>query len=84
MRELSLVEKVDAPWHKIKSLGSDRHIAKKIVFCYNYETGSVLPIFSTFQMEHFFSKISEKSTLPLHYNGMSLCEKYQFLTNFIV
>jgi len=28
---------VDANWGKIKGLGDDKQLAKKIVFCFNYE-----------------------------------------------
>jgi len=75
--EKSLAQKVDAPWDQIRGLGLDRHIAKKIIFCFNYEGGDVLPIFKTNNLEHFFNKIVDKPTFPAQY--VSLGEKYQFL-----
>lgn len=76
----SLAEKVDASWNEIKGLGGDSHIAKKIIFCFNYETGSVAPIFSTSHLEHFLNIIQETPWLPIHYDALSLGEKYETLT----
>ena len=59
-RKKTLAEKVDAPWDQIKGLGRDRHIAKKIIFCFNYENGDVLPIFKTQDLEFFINKIVDK------------------------
>ena len=80
-REKSLAEKVDAPWKEIKGLGGDSHIAKKIIFCFNYETRSVIPIFSTSHLEHFLDAIQEGPWLPIQYENMSLGEKFQALTD---
>jgi len=76
----TLAEKVDAPWSEIKGLGGDSHIAKKIIFCFNYEAGSVAPIFSTSHLEYFLNIIQEKPWLPVHYDALSLGEKYETLT----
>ncbi|MEM3770478.1 MAG: hypothetical protein QXG76_04750 [Candidatus Bathyarchaeia archaeon] len=79
-KKKSLAEKVDAPWNEIKGLGGDSHIAKKIIFCFNYETSSVIPIFSTSHIEHFLNIIQETPWLPIHYDALSLGEKYETLT----
>lgn len=73
----SLAEKVDAPWQRISRMGGDKHIAKKIIFCFN---DGVLPIFKTADLEHFFVQLVGKHKLPSSYDTMSLGEKYQFLT----
>jgi len=73
----SLAEKVDAPWDRIKGMGYDRHIAKKIIFCFNYEDGDILPIFNTSHLEHFSNEIVDKPSFPAQY--VTLGEKYQFL-----
>ncbi|MCS7120774.1 MAG: hypothetical protein RMJ07_01500 [Nitrososphaerota archaeon] len=83
-RKRSLADKVDAPWGKIKGLGGDSHIAKKIIFCLNYETGSVVPIFSTSHMEYFLDTIQEEPWSPINYATMSLGEKYEALTEEIL
>lgn len=75
--EKSLAQKVDAPWDRIKGLGEDRHIAKKIIFCFNYEDGDVLPIFKTSHLEHFLHGIVDKPSFPAQY--ASLGETYEFL-----
>jgi hypothetical protein len=79
--EKTLAEKVDAPWKEIKGLGGDSHIAKKIIFCFNYETGLILPIFSTAHLEYFVNTILEKPQFPFNYDTLSLGEKYEFLTD---
>ena len=33
----SLAEKIDAPWDRIGGLGQDKHLAKQIIFCFNFE-----------------------------------------------
>ena len=73
----SLAQKVDAPWDGIKGLGGDRHIAKKIIFCFNCERGDVLPIFKTSHLKHFFNEIVDKPSFPAQYT--SLGETYEFL-----
>jgi len=83
-KEKSIVEKVDAPWDEIKHLGGDRHIAKKIIFCFNFEDEEILPIFSTSHLEHFLSNIAEKPEYPTNYERMTLGEKYHFLNSEIL
>jgi hypothetical protein len=79
-KEKSIAEKVDAPWQEIKGLGGDSHIAKKIIFCFNYETGRVAPIFKTEHIEYFLQTINDAAVFPMRYESMSLGEKYEFLT----
>ncbi len=78
-REKSLAKKVDARWGQIKGLGQDEHIAKKIIFCFNYENGEVLPIFKTSDLEHFFNEIVAAPSCPAQY--VSLGEKYAYLNS---
>jgi hypothetical protein len=54
----ALAQKVDAPWEKINGLGNDREFAKKIIFCFNYESATVVPVFSTQHMKHFVNRIA--------------------------
>jgi hypothetical protein len=74
----SLAQKVDANWGKIKGLGDDKQLAKKIVFCFNYESGKVPPIFSVSHLKHFIGKIADKPSLPTKYYTMG--EEYECLT----
>jgi hypothetical protein len=80
-KKKSLAEKVDATWKEIGGLGGDSHIAKKIIFCFNYETGLVVPIFSTAHLEFFLETILEGQIFPVNYGTMSLGEKYEFLSD---
>lgn len=75
--EKSLAQKVDAPWDRISGLGLDRHIAKKIIFCFNHEHGDILPIFKTGHLEHFLNETADKPGYPALYT--SLGETYEFL-----
>jgi hypothetical protein len=83
-KEKSIAEKVDAPWQEIKGLGGDSHIAKKIIFCFNHETGRVAPIFKTEHMEYFLQIVNDEAIFPAMYENMSLGEKYEFLTKQII
>jgi hypothetical protein len=80
-KDKSLAEKLDASWKEISGLGGDSHIAKKIIFCFNYETGLVVPIFSTEHLEFFLESILEGEIFPVNYENMSLGEKYEFLSD---
>jgi len=78
-KKKSLAEKVDAPWEKISRLGADKQVAKKIIFCFTYESGEVLPIFSTAHLRHFVSKVVDAPNSPAKY--YSLGEEYAYLTS---
>lgn len=74
----SLAQKVDARWEQISHLGGDKHIAKKIIFCFNYESVKVLPIFSTPHLNYFINKVVDKPNPRKYY---SLGEEYVALTS---
>jgi hypothetical protein len=78
----TLAEKVDAPWNRISGMGGDKHIAKKIIFCFNDE--NALPIFKTADLEYFFDELVGRFKLPSNYGSMSKGEKYQFLTRTLL
>lgn len=77
-KKKSLAQKVEENWGKIKGLGDDKQLAKKIIFCFNYETGKVLPIVSVSHLKYFISKIADKPSLPTKYYTMG--EEYDCLT----
>jgi hypothetical protein len=81
-RKKTLPEKVDAPWDQIKGLGRDRHIAKKIIFCFNYENGDILPIFKTQDLEFFINKIVDKPGFPVLHGSAG--ETYECLISELV
>lgn len=75
--EKSLAQRVDAPWERISGMGGEKLIAKKIISCYDDD---VLPIFKTSDLEYFFNLLVGRQRLPSNYDGMSLGEKFQYLT----
>jgi hypothetical protein len=78
-KKKTIAQKVDANWAKIKGLGEDKQLAKKIIFCFNYESGNVLPIFSTNHLKHFIGKVAENPSLPAKYYTPG--EEYESLTS---
>lgn len=80
----SLAEKVDANWNVIAGLGGDKHLAKKIIFCFNYQTKNVVPIFDTNHLEYFVNTIVGKPNFSTKFLIMSVGEKYQYLTNVLL
>lgn len=84
-------EKIDADWERIKFFGGDKHIAKKIVYCYFPER--VLPIFKTEELEHFCSVvgIEEKALKNMSlakfgrdYENLNVGEKWQILNTLLL
>jgi hypothetical protein len=71
----SLAQKVDAPWEKIGGLGQDKQLAKEIIFCFNYESGSVLPIFSNQHLRHFVNRVADEVNGQTKY--FSLGQEYE-------
>jgi hypothetical protein len=71
----SLAQKVDAPWERIGGLGQDKQLAKKIIYCFNYESGTVLPIFSNQHLRHFVSRVVDASSPQTKY--FSLGQEYE-------
>jgi hypothetical protein len=78
-KKKSIAQKVDAHWEEISGLGLDKHIAKKIIYCFNYENGEMLPIFKTAHLRHFVKSIVEARTFPANYT--TLGEEYEYLTD---
>ena len=84
---ISVANKVDAPWEKIKFFGRDKHLAKKIIFCYN--TRKVLPVYKTEHLEHFASLIDpefkfKENNFQKEYEDLSIGEKFEYLNNIIL
>jgi hypothetical protein len=74
----NLAQKVDAPWERIGGLGQDKQLAKKIIFCFNYENGNVLPVFSNQHLRHFVNRISDAPNGQTKY--FSLGQEYEHFT----
>lgn len=78
----SLAQKVDAPWEKIGGLGQDKQLAKKITFCFNYESSTVLPIFSNQHLRHFVNRVVDASNVQTKYFSMG--QEYEHYTAELV
>jgi len=74
----SLAQKVDALWEKIGGLGQDKYLAKKIIFCFNYESGTVLPIFNNQHLRHFANRTVDSSSGQTKYFSMG--QEYEHFT----
>lgn len=78
----SLAEKIDAPWDRIGGLGQDKLLAKQIIFCFNYDRGIVLPIFSNQHLRHFTNRIVESFSGQTKY--LSQGQEYEYYTNALL
>ncbi len=74
----ALAQKVDAPWEKIGGLGQDKLLAKKIIYCFNYESRTVLPILSNKHLRHFVNRVIDPSSVQTKY--YSFGQEYEHYT----
>jgi len=74
----SLAQKVDAPWERIGGFGQDREIAKKIIYCFNYEKGGMLPVFGNQHLRHFVNRTVGTAVFRTKY--LSLGQEYEHYT----
>ncbi len=74
----SLAQKIDAPWERIGGLGQDKQLAKEIIFCFNYESGKVLPIFNNQHLRHFVNRVVDVPSGQTKYS--SLGQEYENYT----
>jgi hypothetical protein len=75
----SLAQKVDAPWEKVGGLGQDKQVAKKIIYCFNYESGTVLPILSNQHLRHFVNRVVDGSSVQTKF--FSSGQEYEHYTD---
>ena len=78
----SLAEKVDAPWERIGGIAPDKQLAKEIIFCFNYENGMVLPIFSNQHLRHFVNRVVEGASGQTKY--LSPGQEYEHFTTELI
>jgi hypothetical protein len=78
----SLAEKVDAPWERIGGLGQDKLLAKQLIFCFNYDRGIVVPVFSNQHLRHFVSKVVENASVQTRY--LSMGQEYEYYTKELI
>jgi hypothetical protein len=74
----SLAEKVDAPWEKIGGIAADKILAKKIIYCFNWESGKVLPIFNNQHLRFFVNRVVDALGGQTKY--FSVGQEYEYYT----
>ena len=74
----SLAQKIDAKWEQIGGLDQGKQLAKKIIYCFNYESGTVLPIFSNQQLRHFVNRVVDSPSGQTKY--LSVGQEYENYT----
>ena len=74
----TLAEKIDAPWEHIGGFGQNKTLIRKIIFCFNIEKGTVLPIFSNQHMRHFVNSILDFPSFPTKHSSTG--QEYQQYT----
>jgi hypothetical protein len=74
----SLAQKVDAQWERIGGMGQDKILAKKIIYCFNYEKGHVLPVFANPHLRHFVNRVMGAATVQTKY--LSPGQEYEHYT----
>ena len=78
----SLAEKIDAPWERIGGIGQDKLLAKQLIFCFNYDPGTIVPVFSNQHLRYFASKIIEGAGGQTKY--LSQGQEYEYYTKELV
>ena len=74
----TLAQKVDAPWERIGGISTDKELAKKIIFCFNYDRGTVLPIINNQHLRHFVNRVVDSPSGQTKY--YSLGQEYEHYT----
>jgi hypothetical protein len=74
----TLAQKVDARWESIGGIGPDKGLALKIIFTFNSERGTVLPIFDVQHMRHFVNRVADEASGKTKY--FSLGQEYEHYT----
>jgi hypothetical protein len=83
--DITVAERVDAPWERLAWFGGDKHIAKKIVSCYYADR--CLPIFRTADLEHFaeaFGCLASEDWRHYRLAGWKLGQKWEYLGSQIL
>ncbi|MDR0318476.1 MAG: hypothetical protein LBI09_00370 [Nitrososphaerota archaeon] len=74
----TLAQKVDAKWEKIGGIGYDKAVALVIIYSFNYENKTVLPIFNIEHLRHFNKCISDSLSESTKY--FSKGQEYEHFT----
>lgn len=64
----TLAQKIDTKWEKIGGIGEDKALATEIIYSFNYENKTILPIFSIQHLRHFTNKTNDILNKPTKYS----------------
>jgi hypothetical protein len=74
----TLANKVDAKWQKIGGISPDKQLPMKIIYTFNFERKTVLPIFSTQHLKYFVNRVVDGVSGQTKY--FSLGQEYEHYT----
>ncbi|MCL2134840.1 MAG: hypothetical protein FWH37_04710 [Candidatus Bathyarchaeota archaeon] len=73
----SLAQKIDAKWEKIGGIDQDKTIALEIIYSFNYENKTVLPIFNIQHLRHFSNNTTDNFNESTKYSSQGQeCEHF--------
>ncbi|MBN2197827.1 hypothetical protein JW698_01355 [Candidatus Wolfebacteria bacterium] len=80
---LPIADKIDAQWKEISGFGLDKHIAKKIIYCYYPE--KIIPSYKTEDLEEFMSILGlTYKKYNKNYNSLSVGKKFELLNGLLL
>jgi hypothetical protein len=74
----TLAQKIDTKWEKIGGIGENKAIAMEIIYSFNYENKTILPIFSIQHIRHFTNRTNNTLNEPTKYS--SIGQEYEHYT----
>jgi len=74
----TLAQKVDAKWEKIGGINENKALSMEIIYSFNYENKTALPIFSIPHLRHFTNRTSNNLNEPTKY--VSIGQEYEHYT----
>jgi hypothetical protein len=74
----SLAGKIDAKWDKIGGINPDKQLPMKIIYSFNFERKTVLPIFSIQHLRYFVNRVVDGANVQTKY--FSLGQEYEHYT----
>jgi hypothetical protein len=74
----TLANKVDAKWERIGGISPDKQLPMKIIYTFNFERKTVLPIFSTQHLKYFVNRVVDGANVQTKY--FSLGQEYEQYT----
>jgi hypothetical protein len=74
----TLAQKVDTKWEKIGGIGEDKTLAMRIIYSFNYENKTSLPIFSIQHLRHFTNHTNNTLNEPAKYSSKG--QEYEHYT----